>query len=411
MTMIDTSTWKEFKVSDLFSVMTGDYDIQKSHINGIGTVVITAGETDNGILGKSDIKAKIVQGNTITVDMFGNCVYRDFEYKMVTHARVFALIPKIKGFNEKSGLFITTLLGKRTTIFNYSNMCSWNKIKDFRIKLPVKEVEEIDFEYMEKYIAELEGQRIAELEGQRIAELEGYLVATGLNDYVLTEEDKQILSLSTKLRFNKDSDNENANRDGLQVRNFRCGDLFDIHPTKAYKCNNDGLFVKEGKVPVLSNSSVDNGISGFSGLEPTEEGGIITFSDTTTGADSMFYQYCPFIGYAHVQGMYAKDKENWGEYQQRYFIGVMQQAAGKGWSYSNKFNRKLVAEMQPILPIKVDEYNNPIIDKDCKYHKEGYIPDFDFMEKYIRVVEKLVIEDVVKYKDEIINKTKEVISI
>ena len=196
----------------------------------------------------------------------------------------------------------------------------------------------------------------------------------------------------------------------MQVRKFRCGDLFDIHPTKAYKCNNDGLFVKEGKVPVLSNSSVDNGISGFSGLEPTEEGGIITFSDTTTGADSMFYQYCPFIGYAHVQGMYAKDKKNWGEYQQRYFIGVMQQAAGKGWSYSNKFNRKLVAEMQPILPIKVDEYNNPIIDKDCKYHKDGYIPDFDFMKKYIRVVEKLVIADVVKYKDEIINKTKEVIS-
>ena len=196
MTTIDTSSWKEFKISDLFDVMTGDFDIQKEHINGKGTIVITAGETDNGVLGKTDIKAKIVPANTITVDMFGKCAYRDFEYKMVTHARVFALVPKYSDFNEKSGLFISTLLSKLTTGFSYSDMCSWNKIKNFTIKLPIKEVEEIDFEYMEKYIAELEGQRIAELEGQRIAELEGYLVATGLNDYVLTEEDKQTLSLS-----------------------------------------------------------------------------------------------------------------------------------------------------------------------------------------------------------------------
>jgi hypothetical protein len=37
--------------------------------------------------------------------------------------------------------------------------------------------------------------RIEELERNRIEELERYLVATGLNDYELTEEDIQILSL------------------------------------------------------------------------------------------------------------------------------------------------------------------------------------------------------------------------
>jgi hypothetical protein len=36
-------------------------------------------------------------------------------------------------------------------------------------------------------------------------------------------------------------------------------------------------------------------------------------------------------------------------------------------------------------------------------------PDFDYMERYIRAIEKLVIADVVKYKNEIIEKTKEVI--
>ena len=57
------------------------------------------------------------------------------------------------------------------------------------------------------------------------------------------------------------------------------------------------------------------------------------------------------------------------------------------------------------LPIQTDEQNNPIIDPDKTYHPEGYIPDWEFMENYIRAIEKVVISDVVKYKDEVIEKT------
>ena len=39
-------------------------------------------------------------------------------------------------------------------------------------------------------------ERIAELEQERIAELEQYLIATGLNDYTLTDDDIKTLSLS-----------------------------------------------------------------------------------------------------------------------------------------------------------------------------------------------------------------------
>lgn len=45
-----------------------------------------------------------------------------------------------------------------------------------------------DFDYMQ--------ERIEELEQERIEELEQYLVATGLNDYELTDEDIETLSLS-----------------------------------------------------------------------------------------------------------------------------------------------------------------------------------------------------------------------
>lgn len=67
------------------------------------------------------------------------------------------------------------------------------------IELPVIEsadsnheytVDDIDWQYMQ--------DRITELEQDRITELDAYLKATGLDDYELTDEDRKILSLSLK---------------------------------------------------------------------------------------------------------------------------------------------------------------------------------------------------------------------
>ena len=187
MSKIDTSSWKKFKVSDLFTSETGDIDLQQKDVNGKGIPLISSGESNTGVIGSTDRPAKIVPGNTITVDMFGSVWYRDFQYKMVTHARVFALIPK-KPINREIGLYLASTLKKLTTEFSYNNMCSWNKIKDIEILLPAQTEDVPDWDYMQ--------ERIAELEQERIAELEQYLVAAGLNDYTLTEDDLKVLSLS-----------------------------------------------------------------------------------------------------------------------------------------------------------------------------------------------------------------------
>lgn len=41
--------------------------------------------------------------------MFGNAFYRQFKYKMVTHARVFSLEPKFK-ISDRQGLFLSNFL-------------------------------------------------------------------------------------------------------------------------------------------------------------------------------------------------------------------------------------------------------------------------------------------------------------
>lgn len=172
-------------------------------------------------------------------------------------------------------------------------------------------------------------------------------------------------------------------------KKFRIGDLFDIHPTKAYKLNNYELFATQGVTPVLSNSSSDNGIGGYCGLEPTEEGKIITFSDTTTGADTMFYQSKPFIGYPHVQGMYPHNYKVWNEKRYLYVISSIRKASGSGWSYAVKFNRALVCELMVELP--VIESSDP--------NHEYTVDDIDwqYMEDRIKELEEDRIKELEAY--------------
>ncbi|WP_100948475.1 restriction endonuclease subunit S [Helicobacter pylori] len=192
--------WGEFKLGDLFEAGNGDFDIQKRHINHKGEFVITAGLSNNGVLGQSDIKAKVFESHTITIDMFGCAFYRSFPYKMVTHARVFSLKPKFE-INHKIGLFLSTLFFGYPKKFGYENMCSWAKIKNDKVILPLKPtantqtLEDIDFDFMEKFIAELEQCRLAELEQCRLAELEAYLKAAGLENTTLSSGEENALNV------------------------------------------------------------------------------------------------------------------------------------------------------------------------------------------------------------------------
>lgn len=153
--------YKSFTVGELFISQNGDTDIQKNHITSKGTCVVSSGLEETGIIGKSDVQSRIIPSNTITVDMFGNAFFRDFEYKLVTHARVFSLIPKSFELTRESGLFITALLRWLPKMFSYANMCSFKKIKDFHLFLPVTSDGSIDFDYMQKYIRALEKLTIA----------------------------------------------------------------------------------------------------------------------------------------------------------------------------------------------------------------------------------------------------------
>lgn len=135
----------------------------------------------------------------------------------------------------------------------------------------------------------------------------------------------------------------------LFTKEFRVGDLFTIKPTRSYKCSNDELFSDNGTTHVVTNSNQNNGRTGKSNLPPTEKN-IITFSDTTSGSDTMFYQDGAFIGYSHIQGMHPK--YNIPKNALFYIITCCRKATQGIFDYANKMRRDIVENLLISLPIK-----------------------------------------------------------
>ena len=133
---------------------------------------------------------------------------------------------------------------------------------------------------------------------------------------------------------------------------FRIGDLFEVRPTKSYGLTNAKLFATAGDTPIVTNTGANNGVSGRVALPPTEKGGIITYSDTTT-SDAIFYQSEDFIGYSHVQGLYPRQTV-WNRFRLLYFVAAFKKAAANRFDYGNKFNRAITTEMYVTLPVTLN---------------------------------------------------------
>ncbi|GAA9652715.1 restriction endonuclease subunit S [Helicobacter pylori] len=380
--------WGEFKLGDLFEASNGDFDIQKRHINHKGEFVITAGLSNNGVLGQSDIKAKVFESHTITIDMFGCAFYRSFPYKMVTHARVFSLKPKFE-INHKIGLFLSTLFFGYPKKFGYENMCSWAKIKNDKVILPLKPtanaqtLEDIDFNFMEKFIAELEQCRLAELQA--------YLKAAGLENTTLSNDEENALNL-----FNgKNSGGGGGNTPcGLTWQSFKLGDLFEVLPyKKRFDANKVNIYASKTKdtYPYVVRTSLNNGIRGYlkENTNFLNAGNTISFGQDTA---TMFYQEKPYFTGDKIKILRCKNP-NFNKINALFFITSLTKAFRSFSWGSASFSVSIIENQNISLPTT----------------KNGEI-DFHFMSTLINALMKQTIQGVVQYSSAKIQATKEAIS-
>ena len=148
-------------------------------------------------------------------------------------------------------------------------------------------------------------------------------------------------------------------------------DMFVVDNTVASKKVGDS----DTLTPVVTNSARNNGITRYELAEPTEEGGIITFSDTTT-TEAIFYQPKPFIGFSHVKKMTPIERDKWTENCCLFFISNLRHEIEGQFDYDHKLN------VMPDIKVPIPTINDEIA--------------YDFMEQYIDEVKRIhlkVLED------------------
>ena len=375
--------FKEFSVRDILPPINIKKYAKKPETDG-NIPFVSCQTTNNGI---ATYCGEIPEVNhCITVSTNGNCFDCFWHnYPIIPSSDVEVLHKDGITDDEKISLYICGCLAPNTNLYSYSNKPKNGKVFDTKLTLPVIEnpnpdheytVDDIDWQYMR--------DRITELERDRITELNAYLQATGLNDYELTEEDKKTLSLSAKRASDEARTLEDYSEDEVIFGKFKATDLFDIK--KGKRLTKADMI--EGNINFVGSSSSNNGITARIGnkeyLHPAH-----TFTVSYNGSvGEVFLQDEPFWASDDVNVWYPKFS-----YNQRvveYIISVVRQLKDK-YSYTAKWTLdKMRAEVLE-LPVKPDG-----------------TPDFDYMERYIRAMEKVVIADVIKWKDKEISVLKQI---
>ncbi len=356
----------------MFEAQTGDVDLQQKDCNDKGEYLVNSGLDNCGIKGRTDRPAKVFPANTITVDFWGNAFYRNFKYKMATHNHVFSLSGKVIK-NESVGIFIATQFSYMRKLFSFDYMGTWNKIKELKILLPTTSNNEIDFDFMESFIRELEEERIRELSA--------YLTVSGLADATLTANERYALECFDKLEW----------------KEFRMGDLFDRVSTAKlpYKAANlPKEPTAENPLPCLTSSFMNQGLNYY---VPKEKATVLKDVISIPSNSDVYRAYYQSHDFTVLSDAYAV-RWNWNDkeisaQQYLFMVACINQVTDLPiYSYKNKLGGWNVVQNKYImLPVRSD------------------MPDYEAMQDFISAVQKLVIQDVVKFTDGKIAATKKVV--
>ncbi|BAJ58940.1 Type II restriction-modification specificity subunit [Helicobacter pylori F32] len=395
--------WGEFKLGDLFEIYTGSLLSQEDLAKG-DIVRISVKSDNNGVYGHFDTlknkKARHFE-NFISVNFFGNCFYHP--YLASVEMKVHVLKLKNRTLTKRIGLFLANQLNKCFYgQFTYGTQLSSSKLKhnNFKIQLPLKPtanaqtLKDIDFNFMEKFIAELEQCRLAELEQCRLAELEAYLKATGLSNTTLSNDEQNALNA-----FNGKNSGGGGNTPcGLTWQSFKLGDLFEIEKTLSF--NKDAL-TQGQDYDYITRTSQNQGVLQTTGF---------------VNAENLNPPFTWSLGLLQMDFFYRK--KSW-------YAGQFMRKITPKTEIENKINSRIAhyfttllnALKRPLLSVLVRD-----IDKTFREQKiqlplkptaktqtlDGI--DFHFMHTLINALMKQTIQGVVQYSSAKIQATKEAIS-
>lgn len=399
MSKIDTSSWKKFKISELFEIRKV-YGKPLSEYTEGKTPYVTGSEGNNGVVGYVSAPPEAIsEGGCIAVDPIkGFAMYQPepFVGRGFSGASINLLYND--NLTEETAMYVCAAIEKVSkSVAAYTNLFNSDRLKNAEISLPVTTKDVPDWDYMQ--------ERIAELEQERIAELEQYLVAAGLNDYTLTEDDLKVLSLSGSGR---DGDGNPMTHAAVSkpMMPFVMHDVFNyVKVAKIPKKDVRPVPDDEFCVPVVYAKFGDNGIM-YWGRKDEVDARANVISIVYNGAiaaGKVYAQEEPTGILAESYLIQAKNGDKVPFEANLYMSQVIEKTIYPQYSreflavWNDRVENNVIR-----LPIQTDDSGVPVIDEAKAYHPDGYVPDWEYMAAYIRAIEKLVIRDVVDYKDEFI---------
>lgn len=153
LTPLNTLQWREFKIGELFNnIRQGARLKQADHIKG-NLPFVMAGTENMGISGFiGNENARKFKANALTIDIFGNVFYRDYEFGASDDVGVFW--NENNSVKEKSMLFLNAVISKSLQgKFDFGHKLRASQSYDIKILLPINQNNQIAFELMETFIS------------------------------------------------------------------------------------------------------------------------------------------------------------------------------------------------------------------------------------------------------------------
>ncbi len=358
--------WGEHRIGNLFKI-DNTFSFNKEKLT-IGTEYdyVTRTSQNQGILQKTGFV------NKRNINSAGNwslgLLQMDFFYRQKPwYAGQFVrkITSKIE-LNKSSILYFTVVLNKlKQDLLTVLVRDVDKTFLNSKILLPTKNGK-IDFDFMESFITELETERIAELEA--------YLLATGLKDYTLTVEEKQVLADFENLKFEK----------------FNVIDVFKVKNSASLLSRD--IVENSGKTPYLCASAENNAVSSYITYDEKylDKGNCVFIGGKTF---VVTYQEKDFFSNdSHNLVLYLKNEEKRSRLNQLYLATCINKSLGHKYSWGDSISNRKIQTDKVSLPTQKNQ------------------PNYAIMATLISAIQKLVIKEVVLYADKKLAVTKSVVN-
>lgn len=334
---ISKNNWQEFDFEEVFTISRGKRLVKLDQIAG-DIAYISSSKKNNGvdnyILPPSFMK---IYKNALTLNNSGSvgyCFYHPYKFVVSDHCTVIQIKNKKIKLNNYISLFLKPIIESMRGKYNFAREINNERLKKEKILLPIAKDGLPNWEFMENYIK----------------------------------------SLSKEIKYDNKASENRITKKTIKLapenwKEFKIRDIFNIQKGERLTMIDRTL----GDTPLLTASSVDNGVSGFIDYEIFKDKKKIFENKITVDMFcNVFYQEFKYFSDDNIHTLLFKNKENEKYYANKYtnlfFITILKQLSKK-YGYGRQVRLKRFKEEIINLPI----------DKENKI-------DFQFMENYIKAL-------------------------